>query len=179
MKLESIDVTTSADAQAAVAELMDAVFPEAERLPIDSLVRGAQDAPVAFRAFYAEGEFAGFALWIWQGDLAYVLYLAVSPTAQSHGVGSAILDAVKADREGDRLFLEMESVAVPCDNREQRERRLRFYNRNGFEQTGLHSRDAGVDYDILSCGGAGTADEYRAFFAQFPVVADGEILVYE
>ncbi|WP_283170665.1 GNAT family N-acetyltransferase [Curtanaerobium respiraculi] len=177
--MRAVDVWSSEDTMRAVRDLMGSAFPEDERMPVDQLVGTARSNPAEFKAFYDDGEFCGFALWMWRGSVTYLLYLAVSPAMRSKGIGGKIVDHLKADRPGDKILLEMQSMSVECDNRPQREARLRFYERHGFHQTGVRTRDAGVVYDVLCSNGDTTdLDECRELFGSLPGISLGEIEVF-
>ena len=65
--------------------------------------------------------------------LAFLWFLAVDSERRGGGYGSKILDLLKAKFPDCQLVLDMEQVAdTSAGNPEQRRRRLKFYERNGF-----------------------------------------------
>ena len=82
----------------------------------------------------------------------YLLFLGVSPKAQGGGIGTRVLNELKK-KSGRPILLEMEVVNDPhAENPEQRQRRLRFYQRNEFEQTGLLLYSDGIPYEVMVHG---------------------------
>ena len=174
MSLKAVDVWTDERAIADATELMESAFPKAEQVPVSTLVeylsKGGQ--PACFKAFYEGDTFCGFALWAWNDVMTYLGYLAVSPKIRSHGLGTQILNYVKADRHDEKMILEMESLSVEADNSEHRQRRNAFYERNGFHQSGIRASESGVVYDIMCINGEPTIDECRSIFEGMSIEAE-------
>ncbi len=79
-------------------------------------------------------------------------YLAVVPDRRDCGIGSAFLRGlVPTLTQWDGILVEAESAASAADetDREERKKRLRFYQRNGAVPTGMNCRLFGVDYSLL------------------------------
>ena len=79
-------------------------------------------------------------------------YLAVVAGFRDGGVGSAFLKGLgKMFPRTGCAFVEVEDPERAADpnQRSERERRMQFYLRNGFLDTGLNARVFGVDYRIL------------------------------
>lgn len=179
MELHAIDVWESASALAAVEDLLKTEFPPDEQMPVEPLAQAAHDDTGAFRAYYDGDAFCGFAVWFWRNGYTYLLYLGVVPEARSRGIGSQILAHLKTERAGDTILLEMVSLSVDADDMPVRQRRARFYARNGFSQTGLHARDTGVVYDVLAHNGTITRDACQALFDSLPAISLESIEVFE
>lgn len=78
-------------------------------------------------------------------------YLAVFPAFRSGGCGSAFLRALGEALPGRRILAEVdapEAARTPAE-REVCARRIAFYRRNGFSDTGLHAVFWGVHYRML------------------------------
>lgn len=82
-------------------------------------------------------------------------YFAVFPAFRSGGRGSAFLRAVGEALPGQRILAEVdapEAARTPAE-REVCARRIAFYRRNGFADTGLHAVFWGVHYRMLMWAG--------------------------
>lgn len=129
-----------------------------------------------------KGCYDGYALFDGENIAAYALfyndkstglslldYLAVRSAYRAQGAGAKFLqELVKLKPE---MVLETENPEYAVDeaDRDIRVRRLGFYHRNGFEETGLLVRLFGEDYRVLQYGGSGraavTKDEMEALYA--------------
>lgn len=153
--------------------LMQAVFPPEELVSYERLLELAEQDGVFFQAFFDEEEFSGLAYWMVKDDLVYLFYLAVSPTCQSKGYGTQILNSLKLQNPGKTIVLEAESVREKADNAEQRRRRQVFYERNGFARMGFRTDDGGQIYDIMACGREVGGEEFLEMVRYFaPDIAE-------
>lgn len=133
-------------------------FPWSERKPFFML---ATDK-IHMYAVDSDNGLAGMVVASVREDVVFVDYLAVDPAKRGSGIGSVILTLIKEKYKGYRIFLEIEDPDMPCDNREQRVKRQKFYSKNGFEFKGLKVRIKGLDALILCCsGGEVTFEEYK------------------
>ena len=138
-----------------VIELIDSSFPKEEQLPMFLLRIMSKRRCVDFLAYYDEGVFCGISYSIISRGHVFVLYVAVSDGLQSKGYGSFILDHLKELYNGAPLTLNVEPLDPESDNNHQRIRRMAFYTRNGFRDTGHTLVDGDIVYTILS-----TAEEF-------------------
>ena len=65
------------------------------------------------------------------------------------------------------FFLCAEPLGDKADNARERINRLQFYAHNGFEEIGLHVKEAGVEYTILTPGTPLVHDQYKAAMLPF------------
>lgn len=137
-------------------------FPERERVPFRIFTDPARYELLALEE---DGAFRGFAACRERQGLASLIYFAVLPAFRSRGLGGEALEAIARRFAGTRLFIDIENPFEEAPDRALRERRLRFYARHGFEDTGITEAWQGVNYRILSLGGAVTAAEVEAFWA--------------
>ena len=63
-----------------------------------------------------------------------------------------------------RFFLEVESLAAPADNREERRRRKQFYLNNGMRELGVYARLFGVEFELL---GYDCEVSFREYFSLY------------
>lgn len=137
-------------------------------MPFFWLLLQARKQFVEFIAFYDEGKFVGLSYVISKGSLTYLFYLAVDPKLRGQGYGSQILQDLFKMYSGQRICLGAERPDERADNAKERDRRINFYQSNGFELSGKIVREQGVDYVLLAHGGDFSEREYQdliAFFA--------------
>ena len=96
-----------------------------------------------------ESSFCGITLTIHSEDLLFVIFLATDRSARSKGYGSRILSQLKEHYPEHAIALEIEPMLRDAENFHQRERRLAFYQRNGFVETGLYTDYEGDQYEVL------------------------------
>ena len=93
-----------------------------------------------------------YAFFVHRGRHLLLDYLAVSETHRGEGLGSAFLKEL-SDRIPDAECVLVEAqdpnAAQEEGERSLRQRRIGFYLRSGFYDTGLRSRVFGVDYCLL------------------------------
>lgn len=140
--------------------LFHRAFPENERFPLWALRLMALRRGMDFWAYYDAGAFCGFSFTARTERMAFVLYLAVNDKLRSRGYGSAILERMKADLGGVPVALNVEPPDPAAENAPQRERRIRFYERNGFRDTGLKIEDYTGKYLVLSTAAEFSTEDY-------------------
>lgn len=131
-------------------ELLREAFPPEELFPFWMLRVTALRRCVDFFAYYDGKEFAGLSYAIEGDECSFVLYLAVNPRVRSRGYGSAILADIASTYPGKPIYLDVEPVEKGAPNYEQRVKRLRFYERNGFARTGYRVKGGEDVYDVLA-----------------------------
>ena len=124
--------------------LYRAAFPKEERVPLGLLrlltLRRGVDL-----ICYREGEtFCGFTYTVTDGNVVFVLFFAVDEALRGRGYGSSILKFLREKNPGKTVILNVEPLDSNAENAEERVRRVRFYENNGFFDTG---------YDIDEIGG--------------------------
>lgn len=141
-------------------------FPYEERRSRGDLIKALRDTRYRFMAFTDEGDgglLGFFTYWIFREGYMYGEHFAVDPRRRSGGVGTAILEEIKA--EGLPVLLEIE---VPHD--ELTLRRKLFYERNGFilndfhhMQPPYHNDSDPVEMNIMTWPYIFSVEEYEAF----------------
>lgn len=116
--------------------LIKSAFPPDEQEPMTLLTELAQDPMVNFWAYYDGEDYCGMCYVVESPRILFVLYLAVPDELRSKGYGAAILDDVRARFGGKDIVLHVEDPDKNEQKREQRIRRIKFYERNGFSDTG-------------------------------------------
>ena len=95
-------------------------------------------------------------------------YVVVKEEYRSQGVGGVLLDEICRRYGAYRCVMaDVEDPDFPIDeeDRVQRERRMRFYMRNGFRRTRVKAHVYGVDYEVIVRDIAAHADDGEVFEA--------------
>ncbi len=150
----------------AVKRLIVNAFPPAERVSID-VVLDFDNVRTEFLLFYDGDLFCGFACLVnGAQDISFFCWLAVEENLRGKGYGGKILQYIREQKRGRRIFLDIERVDVPAENTEQRLKRKNFYQLNGYHETGIYKTFRGVDYEVLVNGGEISSEEVDEFFAE-------------
>ncbi|WP_370448345.1 MULTISPECIES: GNAT family N-acetyltransferase [Lactobacillus] len=135
-----------------VKELYVKAFPEAERFHTWQLLVMALRKKARFQAIYNETEFVGL-IFLVEGETAvYLAYLAIISAKHGQGYGTKVLQALRKNYYNKDIILDIEPINSLALNYNQRVKRLHFYERNGFKQTGKKLIDAGGQYAIMTTG---------------------------
>ena len=116
-----------------VRELYERAFPKSEKKPFSLMEKKCTEGSMEIYAIADGEDFLGLAIFILDGRLALLDYLAIDEDRRGGGIGSEMLREVKRLYPDRVLLLEIEDPDEEgADNREERVRRLGFYNRNGL-----------------------------------------------
>ncbi len=144
-----------------IKSLYKTAFPKDERAPFFFIKRRYLQGRADLLAAFDGDKFTGFCYIVCHGDFAYLFYLAVEENLRGKGTGSGIISLVKEKYAGKTIFLAREPLDKDAENYGQRVSRRAFYLKNGFEDTGLQLKEAGVVYDVMTIGGGITAKDYE------------------
>ncbi len=149
-------------------ELYRAAFPEEERKPFPLLLSLREQGRCDLLAIAGDnGEFLGLTVLLFDGGLALVDYFAVCEGARGQGTGSRVLDLLRERYPDKRIFLEIEQPDPDAENAVQRERRKRFYLRNGCKEANVFARVYGTEMELLQVSGKPVSfSEYCALLRQ-------------
>lgn len=142
-------------------------FPIEERVPFWLLSNKTKRAENNWQLLYADAEFLGLVYTACYEDIVFIWYFSLLPDKQGAGYGSAILQMLYQQYEGKRLILNIEIDDPKSANNEERKRRKQFYLRNGYEECGFYTKEAGVIFEMLSSGGSVTYEEYQALLSNY------------
>lgn len=150
-------------------------FPPAEIKPLSAIERAiSRGEYVCFGAMAGEDILAyAFFIRLKKGERGFALfdYFAVKKEARCTGIGSAFLQAlIRESLQGmDAVLLEVDDPACAWDAAEQdiRNRRLRFYLRNGLVDTSVTAVVFDVQFRILALpvGPCPAPDDARRMYA--------------
>ena len=146
-----------------VKDLYEASFPANERRPFPELLGGFRGSGEVYAV--CDGDFfVGMISLLSLRDITHILYFAVLPELRDRGFGSGILALLRKDWPGQRIIADVETPEEDAPNNEERNMRIEFYLRNGYEFTEIAYRWEGEDYRVLSNGGNVTGKEFGAFW---------------
>lgn len=162
MALKTITVSHKNGYYSDICKLMKEAFPEAERMPVWLLNILSKRDFVRFEAVVDDGTFCGLIYTAENEKYVFVLYLAVSKAVRSKGCGSRILQLIKQRADSKQVVLHAEYPDSSADNAEQREKRIKFYAKNGVTDTGYYFSDGAEKYIILASDGTkADMEEYK------------------
>ena len=166
-------------------ERLTADFPPEELKPLSAIETALSGGRYACWGAADGDEILAYAFFVKNGAWALLDYYAVRRDLRCRGVGSRFLRRLSEEvLEGyDTVLLETdEPDAAPDEGeREIRERRLRFYLRNGLTETGVRAAAWGVLFRILALpvGETPTAGKTREVYAALYRSVMPEALFYE
>jgi GNAT superfamily N-acetyltransferase len=144
--------------------LYRSAFPKEERVPFGLLRLLALRKGIEL-VCYREGEtFCGFTYTVTEGNVVFVLFFAVNEALRGQGYGSSILKFLRKKNPGRTVILNVEPLDPEAENAEERVRRVRFYEKNGFFDAG---------YDIDEIGG-----KFRVFATEKCIDVDAYLKVF-
>lgn len=127
-------------------------FARNELRPLISIRRSWEENAYDCCGLFDGDEILGYAFFVRLGNSYLFDYLAIAEEHRGEGLGSFFLRQLAFGlRDADCVVGEVEDPeqAGNEETRTQRERRLRFYLRSGYRETGLRSEVFGADYRIL------------------------------
>lgn len=144
--------------------LYRSAFPAAERKPFWIIMKMFRKGKTDVWCIERDGKFVGLAATINGEELILLDYFAVDPACRGAGIGSAALGKLLEIYAGKGLFVEIESTGGTAPNREERERRKRFYLRCGLQRLNVTATVFGVRMELLGRGCQMDFERYRAFY---------------
>ena len=144
-----MQLTTSTKKLKNVKSLYASAFPKSERLPYFILKACSLIKGVDFTEYYHNGTFCGFTYTVETDYTLYVFYFAIPENLRGKGYGTAILTHVKNAYPNKTITLNIEPIDETSSNYEERVKRLAFYNRNGFVDSGYTVYDVGGGFTVL------------------------------
>lgn len=136
-------------------------FPVDEQAPLDILLELSETVSGALMEIVLDDEVPVGILFMnnMNMDRALVLYLAMDVKQRGQGYGSKVLQALQA-RFSSGIILETEMLDDTAENAEQRERRYRFYQRNGMQDSEIMSHTLGGVFHLMRSSVNITMDDY-------------------
>lgn len=149
--MEYRTIRTENDISEELVRLYEDSFPIVERVPMVSLISGPEGTYRRLVAVIDRDELIGMYSVVFDLNMTFLFYLAVSEVHRNRGIGSTILDHI-GSQYPHPVILNIESTADDMSPTDARMRRKRFYLRNGFTDTGRILHDEQGTFDVLSDG---------------------------
>ena len=150
-----------------VKDLYLTAFPANERFPMWLLWKKARQNYINFYNLYDDDKWIGFIYIVLEKDISLIAYLAIHSKERGSGYGSQVLKAVIEKYKKNRIVLNIEPLDEKAENYEERKKRRKFYEKNGFQSLGYTVREWKEDYDMFSYGGIVTKEEYETLMKKF------------
>jgi len=164
MKLSFRHVLPDSEDFEYVADLYDFAFPKVEREKMENIMKVSEKTDFGELSVVLDGEDrVGLLYLLFLKDLVYIYYLAIDPGHRCMGYGSEVLSMIKGMYPGRRFALGCEAPDEHANNNEERLERMRFYERNGFRDTGRRTSWDGVTYAQLEIGRTGRFELGKVF----------------
>lgn len=146
-------------------------FPADELKPLSTILKGMDKQLFECLGFLDKesGQLKAYAVFIKNGNNYLFDYLAVVDGNRNDGIGSVFLKQIAEHfKNADSVIGEVEDPDFAADESERRlrERRIAFYERNGYFNTGVKAKLFGVDFWILemNLGKKHTKDEIKILY---------------
>lgn len=149
MTIQTLPIKKASNSKA-VKALYKRVFPKEEQMPWLLLRFLTACGVTEINCYYHEDTLLGFTYSTTTSQLQFILFFAVEDTQRGKGCGSAILEHLKQENENRPMVLNVEPIDPKADNAQQRLRRMEFYRKNGFYETGYEVDEVGGTFWILS-----------------------------
>ncbi|WP_289006154.1 GNAT family N-acetyltransferase [uncultured Kingella sp.] len=134
-------------------QLYQQAFPAEDRFPFWSLLLFSLRPAIRFDAIVDEQQQPiGFVYLIRGEGLLFVLYFAVDAQCRSQGYGSRIIVALEQQYPSDTIVLDIRAPDAAAADALQRQKRLDFYLRNGFQIAPYQWVEAAERYAVLYKG---------------------------
>ncbi len=151
---------------AGAKQLYRTAFPKEERLPWWVLRLSTLEPGVELTVYRQSSEFCGFTHTTETETVLFVMFLAVATAHRGQGCGSAILSHLKQIADGRPVILNVEPPDSSASNASERISRIKFYEKNGFYDTGYNIAEVGGTFRVLSTVPELDIAAYRASFAK-------------
>ena len=156
----------------AVRRIFLTAFPACERPPHLFMYLRSKRTGNDYLGLYDDDTLVGMSYVIYTESVAYIFFLAIAEDHRGKGYGTSALGAlIKRYGDGRKVVLAIEEIDERAENYPERVRRLKFYETNGFRQSGYKLREVTMVYDLLSLTESPTPEEYngvpRIFLGKF------------
>lgn len=156
-------VTTEKDKKF-LKRFYEEAFPLNERMSLD-FYYDKERATAEKYLICSDEEPVGFIILLSAGKLTNIMYFAISSNKRNKGLGSQVLSEIKELKKDKILTIDIEAPIKEADNYLQRQRRVNFYLRNGFNDTDLSYRWQGELYKTYSYNGEITDEDVDNFWS--------------
>lgn len=151
-----------------VKKLYKSAFPFYERAPLSLLMKRTDNGRDSFHAILEENSFIGLIYTIASEKMVYVFFFAITDENRGKGYGSKVLEEIRKMHGGKPITLMIEDTEEKnAKNMDERIRRLKFYERNGFQRLCIKINEAGVRYELLGTDNSVTQADFLALMKEY------------
>ncbi len=148
-------------------QLYQQAFPAEDRFPFWSLLLFSLRPAIRFDAIVDEHQQPiGFVYLIHGEGLLFVLYFAVDARCRSQGYGSRIIVALEQQYPSDTIVLDIRAPDAAAADALQRQKRLDFYLRNGFQIAPYQWVEEAEHYAVLYKGNSFNPQSFATLLAK-------------
>lgn len=148
-----------------IEQLYMEAFPREERKPFPLLIEKSREGTVDILSIESgNGPMIGEAILARDNELILLDYFAIVPQFRGNGAGSHALQSLLARYSGHKFMLEIESAFHPVPDLELRQRRKKFYLRNGMVCMDYTVSLFGIEMEVLTYGQGVSFQEYHALY---------------
>ena len=129
----------------------------------------AQRPMVNFWAYYDDETFCGMIYVVDSKETLFILYLAVPSELRSQGYGAKIVEDVRKQFGEKNVVLHVEDPTEVEDEKrkEERIRRIKFYERLGFTDTGYRIKSDTTAFFLISTEGEFRISTYMDLMKEY------------
>jgi GNAT superfamily N-acetyltransferase len=145
-------------------DLYKEAFPEARKVPKWLLKYKLRNGKIGFSALYAQDKWIGLIHITEYEDILFIQSIAILASCRSKGFGSQVLISLKNQHLGKRIVLNIEVIDKKANNYQQRVKRKKFYEHNGFLSSGFTVQEPGEKLEMLIYGSGITKEEIESMY---------------
>lgn len=169
-ELSFINVKHDRKCKKEVKKLYQEAFPKEEKMPFWLLCLLDKENTTQFYGIYDKEQFVGLVYNVYYQDIVFIFYLAINPKLRGQGYGSRVLKALQEKYLQYRMVLNIEQVDEKSSNYQQRLKRRKFYENNGFSGLNYTITEMGVVYEMMGYDKQNkpvTKEEYMALMENY------------
>lgn len=122
----------------AVEAIYDEAFPPEEKIPIQELFAKDDEKEYRMYALTDNGDTVGLmSVILFPGQILYIVFFAIDKNRRGHSYGAKALQLIKEEYADMHITLSVEEPDEAATNSEQRIKRIRFYEREGYILTDI------------------------------------------
>ena len=151
-----------------IKKLYKTAFPFYERAPFPLLMKRTDNGRDSFYAVMDENSFIGLVYTIECEKMVYVFFLAVIEESRGKGYGTKMLEKIREMHGEKPITLMIEDTEEKnAKNMDERIRRLKFYEENGFKRLHIKINEAGVRYELLGTDYSVTQEDFLNLMKEY------------
>ena len=145
--MEKINLRENPSIKKDIESLYNSAFPEDERPPFSWTYEVFNKTEESFMiGYYKNNEFIGYIHYVIYLDILYIAFFAISKNKRNQGYGTQILNDIKESYPFHTLLLCFEEVNKKYPDLDNRIKRKKFYETNGYINNNLKTQEGDVVY---------------------------------